>query len=172
MSTEDPPADEGTEPALALSELDDDALLNVLQQVVGHYEPPPRGSAEMAKAIYGLRSADAELARLVSDSDLVTAQPALRSGTSSRLAVFDAADLSVEIEIEPGAQAGSFRLVGQLIPAGAARIQVRQRQADSVSVDADDRGRFTVERLTGGPLSLLCERDGMPATATEWISVG
>lgn len=171
MTTDGSPAGEGTEPAFALSELGDDALQDALREMLGRYEPPPRGSAEMAKALYGLRSADAELARLVSDSGRATAQSVLRSGTTSRLAVFDATGLSVEIEIEPGAQAGMFRLVGQLIPAGAARITVRQQQGGPVLIDADDRGRFAVDRVVNGPLSLLCERDGRPTTATEWISV-
>ena len=59
---------------------------------------------ELAKSSYDLRAVDAELAVLTSDSGLVTAQSAVRSGTAPRLAVFDAADLSVEIEIEPGAR--------------------------------------------------------------------
>jgi hypothetical protein len=172
MTTDGPPADQGTERVLALSELDDDALLGALRDVIEYYEPPPRRSVDMAKAAFGLRSVDAEVARLVSDSGLAGAPSGLRSGASSRLVVFDGADLGVEIEIEPGAQAGVFRLVGQLIPGGAARIQVRQSEDEPVLVDADDRGRFAVERLVGGPLSLLCDRDGRPATATEWISVG
>lgn len=172
MTTGDPPADEGTERAPALSELDDDALLDALRGVFGHYEPPPRGSVEMAKAAFGLQSLDAELAQLVSDSGLPFAQPTVRSGTAARLAVFDATGLSVEIEIEPTAQPGSFRLIGQLIPAGPAHIQVRRPEGAPVLIDADDRGRFALDHLDGGPLSLLCEREGNPPTATEWISVG
>jgi hypothetical protein len=142
MTTDDPPAGDAAEPTLALSKLDDDALLDALRVALGQHDPPPRRSVEMAKAAFGMRSLDAELARLVSDSDLVTGQPALRSGrTSSRVVVFDAADLSVEVEIEPGAQAGSFRLVGLLTPGGIARIGVRQRQGDPVVVETDERGR-------------------------------
>jgi hypothetical protein len=120
--------------------------------------------------IYG-GGADAELAALTSDSGLATAQSVVRSGTASRLAVFDAADLSVEIEIEPGARAGSWRLTGQLTPAAPARIQVRQR-AEPIWMDADDLGRFAVDDLSGGPLSLICIRDGMQDAVTEWIAIG
>ena len=69
---------------------------------------------ELAKGSYDLRTVDAELAVLTSDSGLATAQSALRSSTATRLAVFDAADLSVEIEIEPGARADWWRLIGPL----------------------------------------------------------
>ena len=106
MSTDDPSARAGDDPAIALGGLDDEALLAALRGMLGRYEPPPDWSAELAKGSYDLRAVDAELAVLTSDSGLATAQSGVRSGAASRLAVFDAADLSVEIEIEPGARAG------------------------------------------------------------------
>ncbi len=179
MSTDDPAARESGEPAAPesgeaaarLAALDDDGLLAALRDLLGRDGVPPAWSVDLAKASYGLRAVDAELAVLTSDSGLASAQPALRSAAAPRLAVFDTADLSVEIEIEPAADAGSWRLIGQLIPAVPARIQVRQDQPGPVWVDADDRGRFTADQLTRGPLSLVCVRDGRPATVTEWIAV-
>jgi hypothetical protein len=162
------PADE--EPRVALGDLDDEGLLAALREVIG--EPVPAWSADLAKASYGLREADAALAALVSDSGLDAASATVRSGAPSRLAVFEAADLSVEIEIELAARAGSWRLTGQLTPAAPARIQVRRQQSEPAWVDADDRGRFAVGHLQAVPLSLLCLRPGLPATATEWIVVG
>jgi hypothetical protein len=78
--------------------------------MLGRDEPPPDWSVDLAKGSYGLRAVDAELAVLTSDSGLATAQSVTRSGAAPRLAVFDAADLSVEIEIEPGAGAGAWQL--------------------------------------------------------------
>jgi hypothetical protein len=170
MSTDDPSAHEGDEPAVTLSQLDDEGLLATLGQVLGH-EPPPDWSVELAKSSYGLRELDAELAVLTSDSGLATARSMLRSGAAPRLVVFDAADLSVEVEIEPGSRPDSWRLIGQLIPATPARIQLRQHRAEPVWVEADDRGRFTADQLTGGPLSLVCARDGMRTAVTEWIPI-
>jgi hypothetical protein len=133
-------------------------------------EAPP-WSADLAKASYGLRAVDAELATLTSDSRL-SAGSGMRTAAAPRLAVFDAAGLSVEIEIESTARSGLWRLVGQLTPAGPARIGIR-RHDDAVSwTDADDRGRFSADQLPGGPLSLRCERPGQPAAATEWIWIG
>jgi hypothetical protein len=88
------------------------------------------------------------------------------------MAVFDTEDLSVEVGIEPGERAGSWRLIGQLNPAAPARIEIRQQQADSFWVEADRLGRFAASPLQGGPLSLLCLRSGLPAAVTEWIAVG
>jgi hypothetical protein len=172
MGTDDPSAREDDDPAIALGGLDDEGLLAALRQMLDRYEAPPNWSVDLAKSSYDLRTIDAELAVLTSDSGLATAQSVVRSGTAPRLAVFDAADLSVEVEIEPGARAGWWRLIGQLIPATPARIQVRQRRAEPVWVDADDLGRFTVDRLPDGPLSLICIREGMRAAVTEWIAIG
>jgi hypothetical protein len=133
-------------------------------------EAPP-WSADLAKASYGLRAVDAELATLTSDSRL-SAGSGMRTAAAPRLAVFDAAGLSVEIEIEPAGRPGSWRLVGQLAPAGPARIGIRRHDGAVSWADADDRGRFSADQLPGGLLSLRCERPGRPAIATEWIALG
>jgi hypothetical protein len=152
--------------------MDDDQFLAALGEVLGTSQAPPSWSVELAKASYGLLAADAELAVLTSDSGLATAPSALRSAAAPRLTVFDSADLSVEIQIEPGARVGSWRLIGQLTPAAPARVQVRQPPAEPFWVDADDLGRFAVDELRGGPLSLLCARPGLHAAVTQWIAIG
>jgi hypothetical protein len=172
MSTDDRSFREGTDPATTLGGLDDEGLLAAVREVLGREEPPPDWSVDLAKSSYGLRAVDAELAALTSDSGLAAASPGVRSGTEPRLAVFDTADLSLEIEIEPSTRAGSWRLVGQLIPASPARIQIRQPRAEPVWVDADDLGRFAADHLPGGSLSLACIREGSRAAVTEWIAIG
>ena len=164
----------GEEPRVALGDLDDERLLAALREVIGDGQPTPSFSADLAKRSYGLRAADAELAALVSDSALAATVATVRSGAPSRLAVFEAAGLSVEIEIEiePARGRRSWRLTGQLTPAGPARIQVRRQHSEAAAIDADDRGRFAADDLQAGPLSLLCRRPGLPAAATEWIVVG
>jgi hypothetical protein len=171
MSTDDRSFREGPDPATTLGGLDDEGLLAAVREVLSHDEAPPDWSAELAKGSFGLRAVDAELAALTSDSALATAESGMRSGTAPRLAVFDTGDLSLEIEIEPSARAGSWRLVGQLIPASPARIQIRQQGAEPVWVDADDLGRFAADHLADGSLSLMCVREGMRAAVTEWIAI-
>jgi hypothetical protein len=155
-----------------LGGLDDEQLLAALGEVLRTSQSPPAWSVELATASYDLRTADAELARLTSDSGLATAQSALRSAAAPRLTVFEAPDLSIEIEIEPGPRAGAWRLIGQLTPAAPARIQVRQPRAQPSWVDADDLGRFAVDQLTDGPLSLICTRAGLRHAVTQWITIG
>jgi hypothetical protein len=179
MSPDDPalggPAADDQEQAFAdaaraLGELDDQELIARLAELLEDAEAPS-WSAELAKASYGLRAVDAELATLSSDSGL-TAGSGMRAGAAPRLAVFEAAGLSVEIELEPAARSGLWRLVGQLTPAGPARIGIRRHDGAVSWTDADDRGRFSADQLPGGSLSLRCERPGQPAAATEWIWIG
>jgi hypothetical protein len=173
MSAEDPPAGEGAGAADRLRGLDDEGMLAALNEMLGQRGAPPGWSVDLAKGSYGLRAIDAELAALTSDSELAATGSVLRASGGPRLLVFDAEALSVEIEVEPGTRAGRWQLVGQLIPAGPARIQVRRTsRAEPVWVDADELGRFAVDDMPGGPLSLICEREGHPAAATAWITIG
>lgn len=179
MSANGPTAGKGDQPGPArgaqdqLGEMDDDQLLAALGQVLRTSAPPPAWSVELAKASYTLLAADAELALLTSDSGLPTTQSSLRSAAAApRLTVFDARDLSVEIQIELGARAGSWRLIGQLTPAAPARIQVRQPRAEPFWVEADDLGRFVIDQLKDGPLSLICARAGQRSAVTQWIAIG
>ena len=178
MSPNSPAAGGGDQPEPVpdgqnrLSRLDDDQLRTALREVLAASGPPPNWSRELAKASYDLLAADTELALLTSDSGLAAAESALRSGTAPRLTVFDAQDLSVEIQIEPGTRTGSWRLIGQLTPAEPARIQVRQPRAEPFWVDADDLGRFAADQVRDGPLSLICARAGRRSAATQWIAIG
>ena len=172
MSGENLPVREGGQPADPVSGLDDEGLLAAVREMLSRSEPAPDWSVELAKGSYDLRAVDAELAVLSSDSGLAPDRSGTRSGAISRMAVFDTGDLSVEIEIEPGERAGSWRLIGQLNPATPARIKIRQQQAGSFWVDADRFGRFAVSHLQGGPLSLICVRGGLRAAVTEWIAIG
>ena len=171
MSAEDPPARDGRAKASQLRGLDDDGLLGALREMLGERETPPRWSLDLAKGSYGLRAIDTELAALTADSELGSS--GLRAEGGPRLVVFDAATLSVEIEIEPASRGERWRMIGQLIPAGSARIQVRRGpDAEPEWVDADDRGRFALDDLASGPLSLICLRSGQQAAATAWITIG
>jgi hypothetical protein len=172
MSGDDLPVQDGGQAANPVSGLDDDALLAAVREMLNHSEQAPDWSVELAKGSYDLRAVDAELAVLSSDSGLAPERSGTRSGAIARMAVFDTEDLSVEIEIEPGEQAGSWRLIGQLNPAAPARIEIRQQQGESFRVDADRFGRFAVSGLHGGPLSLICLRSGLRAAVTEWIAIG
>jgi hypothetical protein len=166
MNQERPPGD--SDPAARLSDLDDEQLLAALRGMLAAAEPPPSSSVDLAKDSFALRIVDAELAALVDDAGLALT----RAGDAQRLAVFDSDCLSVEIEVSPGSRPRSWHLIGQLVPPTAARIRIRRQPDEQPSVSADDLGRFMIDQLPAGPLSLAIEVDGRPPVVTDWIAVG
>jgi hypothetical protein len=76
------------------------------------------------------------------------------------------------VEVEAGADGSRRRLIGQLVPAQPARLDVRQREA-TVTVEVDELGRFMVDDLAAGPVSLYIEPVGETAVAvtTDWFVV-
>ena len=152
----------------AWSQVDDATLLEYLRQSLRHHEQPPQSLVDLAKAGFGLRGLDTELAALVTDSLTDTTAPRVRSAPTARMVSFEATDLAIELEATP---AGSgWRLVGQLEPAAPARIRLLRPGGSGESlVDADALGRFALDVAEPGPLSLLCRRPDRPDVATAWI---
>ncbi|HUN30849.1 MAG TPA: carboxypeptidase-like regulatory domain-containing protein [Trebonia sp.] len=175
MSKERRPGNGHDEPVTRLSDLDDEQLLAALREALGASDPPPSWCVELAKESFALRTIDAELAALTEDSALDGAAPArtrARADSAPRFAVFDADSLNVEIEMTPGSEAGSWQLVGQLTPPAAAIVGVRRPPDDQTRVTADNHGRFMIDQLPSGPLSLAIEVEGRQPIVTEWITVG
>jgi hypothetical protein len=154
----------------------DDAMMVRLGALFEQHDAPPDLAIRLAEQSFGLRSVDAELAALVADSAVDEALIGVRGHdgpwdrAAPRLLTFEAGDLALEIAVER--QNGRRRLLGQLLPAAPARIEVRQPSVvASRWSDADERGRFTVEDVVPGPISVTCHRDGHPAITTEWTAV-
>lgn len=168
MNGERPPGPGDSERAARLRDLDDEQLMAALREVLMSVDSPPKQSVDLAKDSFGLRMVDAELAALVEDAGLAV----MRTGDAPRLAVFDADGLGVEIEVIPGPRRRSWQLIGQLFPPAAARIRVRRQPGEAPEVTADDLGRFMIDQLPAGPLSLAIEVDGRRPVVTDWIAVG
>jgi hypothetical protein len=151
--------------------MDDEALLGYLRQALLGQRPPPSGVVALAKASFGLRRLDAELAALVADSLDDTTGPRVRTVGAPRIVSFESADLTVEVELAPTGT--GWRLIGQLDPPEPARIELRRPTGVSPgSVDADRRGRFALDVAESGPVSLLCHRLDRPPVATTWVLLG
>jgi hypothetical protein len=147
----------------------DEALLEELRGAAHRFDPPPPAVLEAARASLTWRTIDAELAALEFDSAVDQAAAAVRSGEGPRLLTFSAPGLNIEVEVSP---LGPRRqLVGQLVPAQAARIDVRHA-GGVTTVQADQLGRFGVDAISAGPVSLRCHLATVPPSppvVTEWI---
>lgn len=135
-----------------------------LSGVVRERDRVPDDVVAAAKAAFTWRSVDEELASLVYDSaDETPALAGIRGGSARQL-TFSAQGLTIELEVG-GAARG---VLGQLVPAQAASIEVRHSEG-SAFVDSDDLGRFDIGRVPEGPMSLRLEAAGGGRVATDWV---
>ncbi len=142
-------------------------LLAELRSVIERADPIPPAVLAAAKACFTWRTIDAELAELVADSDLVGS--ATRAMAAPRLLTFEAAGLTVEVEV--GETGETRRLVGQLIPVGRASITVRW-SAGSRDVESDDLGRFDVDHIPAGPVSMsVVGAESNTPVVTSWVAI-
>ena len=150
-----------------MSEPTTDPMYATLRNVIDHADPVPQAVVDAARATYTWRTIDAELAELTADSAMATA--GVRSASAPRLLTFEGAGVEVEVEV---AHTGSTRhLSGQLVPMGPAQITVRW-SSGSQEATADDLGRFAVDRVPAGSVSLAILRTGADQPiVTSWISI-
>jgi hypothetical protein len=138
-----------------------------LRQLAGRLEPVPPGLLTAAQEAFTWRDMDHELAELVSDSLFDAAEAMLvRGSTERRLVTFRAGDVSIDVEVTRTEKGRS--LLGQLTPPRAAVVEIRRRRG-SVSIEADELGRFRTGPLHPGPASLCIRSAAPPVVATDWI---
>lgn len=141
------------------------ALERELREAAGQLDPVPEHLSDLAVAGFTWRTIDAELAELAYDS-LTVAEPALvRGGDRPRLLTFQTDELSIEIEI---VGEGQPELVGQLVPAQPAEVELQQADRRQV-VDTDPLGRFTVTPPATGPVRLHCRPAAGRPVVTDWF---
>lgn len=155
-----------------MSEQDDHELEDELRRLAARHDRVPAELMQAAIDAFAFRDLDAELAELVFDS-MLDDDPAtlVRSSSGRRLVSFQAAGLTIDIEVTT---AGPERTVmGQVIPPQRAAVEIRRREGVS-AVDTDDLGRFTSPGLRSGPVSLRVRPAGAgqgPAIVTDWVSI-
>jgi hypothetical protein len=144
-----------------------DPLVGALRNVVANADPVPPSVVEAARAAYVWRTIDAELAELTADSAM--ASSGVRSSSAPRLLTFEGPGVEVEVEV---AETGSTRrLSAQLVPVGPAQVTVRW-SGGTKETTADELGRFAVEGVPAGSVSLIVERQGVEhPIVTSWISI-
>jgi hypothetical protein len=138
-----------------------------LRSVIDRADPVPSTVVDAARAAYTWRTIDAELAELTADSAVAAA--GVRSSSAPRLLTFEGA--GVEVEVEVAQTSSTRRLSGQLVPVGPAHVTVRWAGGTRETA-ADDLGRFAVDGIPAGSVSLLVLRTGAEhPIVTSWISI-
>jgi hypothetical protein len=149
----------------------DERLLDELRRAVAAADPVPDHALAAAEAAIEWRTIDDELAELLHDSSAEREPAGVRAEAATRLLSFAGARVRVEVEVSGSGPART--LIGQLLPAASARIEIRHR-GGVTTVAADPRGRFTAAGVPAGSVSLRCHVDapGHPrALATPWLPI-
>jgi len=150
----------------------DDQLEAELRRLAADREPVPAELLQAAREAFGWRDIDAEIAELVYDSLLDSDEASLVRGPDEpRLVSFTVGGTTIDVEVTSTGPGRS--LMGQIAPPGPAVVEIRH-QADTVSVTADELGRFRSGPLPPGPASLRLRPPagaGGPAVVTDWISL-
>jgi hypothetical protein len=132
----------------------DDALEARLRTVIGKVDPVPPLVDEAARAAFGWGTIDADLAELLRDSADEPVEAGVRgAGTGPRQLSFESPQLGIELEVVTTGPR-SRRVEGQLLPPGEATVTLERPGEDSVSVQADELGRFVLDGLRAGVVRL------------------
>ncbi|MDA0183360.1 hypothetical protein OJ997_23825 [Solirubrobacter phytolaccae] len=124
-----------------------------LRAVVGHVDPVPSLVDEAARSAFGWRTIDADLAELLRDSADEVLEAGVRGPSGARQLSFESPRLGIELEVvDIGPR--ERRLEGQLLPPASAVVTIERPGEDSVSVQADELGRFVLEGLRAGVVRL------------------
>lgn len=143
----------------------DNALLAELRALAARGDPIPPEAIAAARSAIAWRTMDAELAQLTSDLTSQNQLAEVRSLRTPTLLTFEAPSLTLEVEVlETGA---GRRLLGQLVPPVPGQVEVRHR-GGTTTVAADEVGRFRLDDVAAGPVSLRCSA-GSQVVQTDWF---
>jgi hypothetical protein len=146
----------------------DDELIARLRRIAVRADPVPEPLLSAASAAFALRELDARVAELVRDSAVGASATAVR-GLGARMLSFEAADAVIECEVT--ARGPRRDVIGQLVGAVAAALQVQVAGTRTVDVPVDDQGRFSASDLPAGPFRLRCSLADGSKLMTSWTAV-
>ena len=149
-----------------------DRLERELRDLFSQHDPVPPLVTQAAKAAFGWRRLDAELAELQADSALDAESFALARGAPATQRSMSCSTGRLAIDIEIHGEVGDRMLLGQLSPRRRASIEVQSaHQAAPTVVESDDLGRFRTKLPPAGSIRLRVSSDpaGTSWVETSWI---
>lgn len=141
-----------------------------MRRLLSERDGPPASVIEAARAAFGWRELDEQLAILVGDTLDASTPAGVRSSQQPRMLDFAHGDRGVEVQVEESGEVR--RLVGQCIPTGTGIVELRSGgTGEVITVELDDLGRFDADGVPRGPVSIRCvPAEGEPFT-TVWVTV-
>ena len=172
----------------------DDRLVNDLRAVVAAVDAVPDGVLAAARAAFGTRQLDRQLAELIADSGrpggaapddpedpddpagptVAAAFEGVRTWTgdgpsNSRLLSFACGDVQLDLEVSGHGE--QLDVIGQFTGADIAECVLEFGSGDEVVLEVDSLGRFLVNAVAPGPVRARCRSvDGHPVV-TAWVII-
>jgi hypothetical protein len=145
--------------------MDDDDVMSLLRASLGDELTVSARAVEAARAAFDWVAFEQQMADVVFDS---ADEPALEAGVRSvtaaaRQVTYRAGELTVDCELGPDG------LVGEVLPAGTARVWLRSPSTGDRELAVDERGRFADPHPPPGPFALRIMRAGQLEVVTAWL---
>lgn len=143
----------------------DEGLLTLLRDALESGGDVPQHVKRAAYEAFAWRTIDAELAALAEDAGAEAIESGATRATLADVTAVTLSSPSVTLELQVLPQV----VLGQMVPAGPAALQLQRLEGDAREVPVDELGCFTLEPAPGGLFRLLLL--GVPTVATTWISL-
>jgi hypothetical protein len=147
----------------------DDKLLTQLGAVLRTVDPVPWQVTMAARSAIAWRTIDAELAALLEDSAIDHHLVGTRGSDSGWRALTFESPNGVTIEVEVVLDGGGRTILGQVVPGASTDVTVRLGTRE-VAASSDELGRFRLEDIPAGPISLRIDHPDGPVE-TGWVTI-
>jgi hypothetical protein len=131
--------------------LTDEEILIVIRRMFEATDPMPPGLPDRIRFALALRDLEAEVARYADPANELAL--AARGVEESRTVTFDSDSLTIMIRVDANPD-GSVRIDGWLAPPSPKVVEMKMASG-SLSVNADESGRFVFPSVPRGPARLL-----------------
>jgi hypothetical protein len=147
--------------------VNEDEVLERLRAAARQADPPPAHVLAVARGAHARAGLDGELLELQFDTLMDDAATPTRAGPGRRVLRFGTPDCGAELEL---AGTRPVDVVGQVSPAAAGVVELTH--AGGVArAEIDDLGRFAVDVVPPGPVTLAWTVPDGRRVRTSWVAI-